>query len=129
MAIVGAEAASRLADGSKRIESRFTRSKRLPYNRVSVGDHIHFKLTGGSIIGTYAATRVVQLERLTPARIRRLRARYNGGIRASASYWYSRRRARFAVLIWITPLPTPPAAPPVPRQYGSAWFRIGGGGE
>jgi hypothetical protein len=123
-AIVDSRLAGSLLDGRKRLESRFARHRRLPYGRVSAGDEIYFKLTGGGVIGRCSALRVRQFDNLTPAAIDAIRQRYNQAILAPAAYWHTRRHCRFGVLIWLGPLMRQPPRYRIPRQYGTGWVLL-----
>lgn len=124
VAIVSRAAAGQLLSGMKQVESRFYTRKRPPFGRIRSGDTVHFKVSGGSVIGSATVTRVRQFESLTPARVALLRRRYNQAVRAPARYWSARRRCRYGLLIWITPLFPPPPRIQVPRQYGNGWLTL-----
>jgi len=122
VAIVSRIVARQLRRGVKQIESRFSVHKRPPFDRVSVGDRLHFKVSGGGVIGSAVVTRVRQFAELSPRRVLTLRRRFNAAIGASGRYWQVRRHCLYGVLIWFAPL-TPPARPVhVARQYGSGWL-------
>jgi len=129
VAIVDARAAQGLLKGRKRVESRFARRRRLPYGRISVGDLVYFKLSGGTIIGHSTALRVHQFDQLTPGAIDRLRCRFNRRIHAPASYWQARRHCRYGVLIWLSGFTARLTALAVPRQYGSGWVLLSAAGR
>jgi len=122
VAIVGHEAVAALLRRTKHIETRFYRQRRAPVGRVNTGDRIHFKITGGSIIGTSSVLAVREFANLSPTSLRRLRALYGASVRASARYWAARARCRYGVLIWLGPLHAPAGPIRVPRQYGTAWI-------
>lgn len=126
VAIVDQRAARELLGGRKQVESRFARRRRLPYGRIWAGDQVYFKLSGGRVIGQWCVARVGLFENLTPEAIESLRARYNGGIRASDDYWRARRDCRYGVLIWLTAFRRRPLPLPVPRQYGAGWMVLAG---
>jgi hypothetical protein len=121
VAIVSAWAATALAQGVKRIETRFYRHRRAPYALIRAGDTVHFKLTGGFLVGSAHVVAVDQLSSLTPTRIDALRRRYGDVICAPPVYWSARRRCRYGVLIWLGTLGPSPSRLLVPRQYGGAW--------
>ena len=127
VAIVNRVAARQLLSGVKHVESRFYRRKRPPFGRIHTDDTVHFKLSGGSVIGSATVTRVRQFENLTPARLALLRRRYNQAVCAPAGYWHARRRCRYGLLIWISPLQPPAAGIRPPRQYGNAWLTLTAG--
>lgn len=121
LAIVSSWAASALVRGTKQIETRFCRQKRVPYGHISPGDRVHFKLCGGKVVGSAQVSAIEELAELTPARVDDLRRTYAAGVRAPAAYWSARRRCRYAVLIWLGPLAPAPRGLVVPRQYGGGW--------
>jgi hypothetical protein len=126
VAIIDAIAAGQLLSGRKRIESRLSRSRRLPFGRIDVGDAVHFKLSGGSVIGTAHVKHVRHFDCLTPQRVHALQRQYNQAICAPPAYWRARRHCRYAVLIWVDQLASPPPALHVPRQFGGAWLELPG---
>ncbi|MCK4340692.1 MAG: hypothetical protein KAY37_03075 [Phycisphaerae bacterium] len=125
VAIVNQQAAWALKQGFKRIETRFYRYRRAPCGQIERGDIIHFKIAGGSFIGTSKVSAVREYARLNPARLLRLRKRYNDAVCAPARYWAARRASRFGVLIWVGPLNRPPENVAIPRQYGGGWVVLG----
>jgi hypothetical protein len=122
VAIVTRWAAAALCAGSKRVESRFFRTRRAPLGRVRLGDLVHFKLSGGPLIGTCDVHRVEEWDSLDGAAVDNLRRRHNRLVRAPVSYWRARRRCRFGILIWVSDLRPAPARLRVPRQYGDGWI-------
>lgn len=124
VAIIDDSAARHLLSGRKRIETRFYRSRRPPFDRIDVGDRIYFKRAGGNIIGTTRARIIRQFHELTPRRIDQLRHTHNRCVCAPAHYWRARRHCRYGVLIWIEPLELAPRHIVVPRQYGGAWISL-----
>ena len=124
VAIVRSGVAARLLSGEKTIESRFTRTRRPPFDSVSVGDVIHFKVSGGDVIGTSRVRRLVRYADLTPTRLRSLERRYGRRLATTPAYWTQRRDCRFGVLIWLTPLRPAVTPPAIPRQFGNAWVEV-----
>jgi len=125
IAIVDANAARQLRSGRKRVETRFYRRRRLPLGRVFAGDSIHFKVSGGDIIGTTRVLRVQEYADLTPSDLRDLRLRHNRSILAPPQYWQQRRRCRYGILLWIGMLGPAKLHKRPARQYGTAWILLG----
>jgi hypothetical protein len=121
VAIVSPWAAAALLRGYKRIETRFSRRRHAPYGRICAGDTVHFKVSGGEVIGSACAYAVKELESLTPTVLDGLRRRYAKAVCAPPAYWAARRRCRYGVLIWLSRLCPPPTRVQVPRQYGGGW--------
>lgn len=125
IAIVDPISARQLAAGAKRIESRFSQTRRLPFGRIHPGDPIWFKLSGGGFIGAATARRVQEFSDLTVDRVRGIARRHGRDIAAPDGYWDTRLTRRYGVLIWISRLRLrlePPAV--TPRQYGSGWILL-----
>ena len=122
VAIVRPAVARALLRGVKRIETRFYHQRRPPWGRISPGDMIHFKLSGGDFIGSTQVVFVKEVAFLTPGAIDRLRRTYGRAIHAPVAYWSGRRTARYGVLIGLGLLSTPPRSVAIPRQYGCGWL-------
>ena len=90
-----------ILDGRKTIESRFTKTRREPFGRVSVGDSVFLKLSSGPVCALATVSAVRSFENLTPRQIIALKRRYNGQIRGSEEYWYNKKDCRFGVLLWL----------------------------
>ena len=87
---------------SKSIESRFTKTKRFFFGRVTPGDKIFLKQSSGPVCATATVAEVKQFENLTPARIVQLKNKYNKHILGSDEYWQSKADCRYGVLVWLT---------------------------
>lgn len=124
VAIITADVLAALQAGTKRIETRFTRTRRAPFDRVLPAERIWFKPRGQRIAGFSQVSFVKQFTDLTPARIADLRRRFNHLVVASPGYWRARKFARYAVLIGLTPFTAQPIDAPLPRQFGNAWLML-----
>lgn len=113
--------ADALLRGQKRVESRFSRTRRPPFGCVHVGDRVWFREVGGGWVAVATVARVRQYERLTPSAIHALCRRYQRAVGADARYWHARRDCRFATFLWLTDLRPAVRAPAAERQYGGAW--------
>jgi ASC-1-like (ASCH) protein len=133
LAILRRDVVAALLSGRKRIETRFYRHRCLPLGRIRPGDVVHFKVSGGGVIGSARVTFVREFSALTPAAVDRLRRLYQDQVCAPAQYWTARRRCRYGVLIGIGPVRGPARRFPVPRQYGGGWVvlseTVGSGGD
>jgi hypothetical protein len=115
----------KLLSGEKTIESRFSRICGLPHGRVSPGDRIFFKESGGPVrcFGTALAAATWRLE--GPDDLNALRLLYNRWIRAEDDYWESKRDARWATLIrFETIVPVEPT--PFPKNDRRPWLTLDG---
>lgn len=89
---------SYVLDGSKTIESRFTRTETPPYQRVNAGDILLLKRTGGRIEAICLAAEA-WFYRLRPGAWREIREHFGDAMRVSAAFLRSRSQATFATLI------------------------------
>ncbi|MFZ2147766.1 MAG: ASCH domain-containing protein [Sedimentisphaerales bacterium] len=91
-----------ILDGRKQIESRFTKTKRPAFGRVSAGDILFLKLSSGPVCATATVKAVKNFENLTPGQIIEIKQRYNHDIKGGDEYWQSRMDCRFGFLAWLT---------------------------
>ena len=87
--------------GRKRIESRFSRTKRSPFGQVDVGDKLFLKVSSGPICATATVAAVRNFESLTPEQITKLKEQYNHYIRGSDEYWRSKADCKFGFVLWL----------------------------
>ena len=87
--------------GRKRIESRFTRTKRIPFGQVSPGDKLFFKVSSGPVCAAATIAAVKNFKNLTPKQVLELRQQYNHYIGGSEEYWQSKANCRFGFLVWL----------------------------
>ena len=90
-----------ILEGKKRIESRFTKTRRSPFGRVCVGDKIFLKLSSGPVCAVAVAAKVKNFKGLAPEEIAKLKHRYNRLICGSNEYWKSKADCKFGLLVWL----------------------------
>jgi ASC-1-like (ASCH) protein len=90
-----------ILSGRKRIESRFSRTRRSGFGRVSAGDRLFLKELSGAVRAVATAGAVKNFDCLTPEKIAELKERYNEGIVGSERYWRSKADCRFGFLVWL----------------------------
>ncbi len=88
-------------EGRKRIESRFTMTKRAYFGRVCRGDKLFLKESGGPVCAVARVAAVKYFENLSPGRIAEIRRRYNDQIKGGDDIWHSKADCRFGVLVWL----------------------------
>jgi ASC-1-like (ASCH) protein len=91
----------RILDGSKIIESRFTKTKRPYFGKVLPGDKLFLKESSGPVCGRAIAAAVKKFENLTPQKIVEIRRRYDHDIGGHDEYWRSRTGCKFGLLVWL----------------------------
>lgn len=90
-----------ILSGRKRIESRFTKTRRAHFGRVLPGDKLFLKESSGPVSAAATAAAVKSFENLTPQRIAELKEQYNHLIVGSNDYWQSKMNCRFGFLVWL----------------------------
>ena len=89
----------KILDGSKKAESRLTRSRVPPFNTIAVGDTLFLKESCGPVCGIAQAAAVRQFSNLTPSKISELKSKYNHLILGAEYYWRLKSDCKFATLI------------------------------
>ena len=87
--------------GRKRIESRFTKTKRSPFGNVKLGDKLFFKVSSGPVCAVATVAAVKNFENLTQRQIIEIKQQYNHYIGGSEEYWRSKANCRFGFLVWL----------------------------
>jgi hypothetical protein len=109
-----------LLDGSKTIESRFSRVRCAPYGALCEGDIVAIKKPGGLVSGAFLAG-PVSCYRLTPARITEIRNQFAAQIRADDDeFWDHRADCAYATLIQVRHVRRLPGLP-FPKKDRRGW--------
>lgn len=95
-----------ILSGRKRVESRFTKTKRHAFGRVLPGDKLFLKVSSGPVCATATVAAVKNFENLTSKQILELKQRYNRYIMGSEEYWRSKTDCRFGFLAWLDDVKT-----------------------
>ncbi|NSC25489.1 hypothetical protein FM076_31780 [Streptomyces albus subsp. chlorinus] len=116
---------SLLMDGSKTIESRFSRVRCAPYGCLAEGDVVAVKKTGGAVVGAFIAGPVAGYQ-LTGDRIDELRERFAARIRATGEeFWAERADCAYATLVEVSHLRSLPAIA-FPKKDRRGWVLLRG---
>ena len=99
-----------ILDGTKTVESRFSKYRIAPYNMVEPGDVVLLKKVGSKAISGVCVVRKVWFYQLSPETWGQIRDSFSQALRADdPSFWHRRERAQFATLMRIAevhPLPS-----------------------
>lgn len=90
-----------LLSGRKAVESRLSKDRRAPFGRVSPGEVVYLKTTGGPVFARARVTRVDEFDDLTPGQLDSLRSAYDDRVCADDAYWDERSDARYATMVWL----------------------------
>lgn len=92
----------RILSGRKLIETRWSKNKIVPYNKISQDDTIYFKDSGGLVRARATVKKVIQFENLTTAKTKEIIGKYGKEIDVTDYNdlsWASGKN--FASLIWL----------------------------
>lgn len=95
----------KILSGEKKIESRWSKHKIAPWDRVKCGDTVYFKNAGTLVTAVAEVDQVLQFENLNPGKVEDILDEYGGqdGINVTS---YERtlewaRGKRYCVLMWL----------------------------
>ena len=92
--------------GQKVVESRFTKTRRVPFGNIQPGDTLFLKISSGTVCATATVAKVAEFAPLTPEKIAELKYQHNHLIKGADEYWQSRGDCKFGVLLWLTDVET-----------------------
>ena len=97
---------SLICNGEKSIESRFSQSKITPFDKVSRGDVVLVKESGGYVKAVFLVGEVRYYTYLNDTRLKEIENEYGKYIcsKYDTAFWESRAKANFATLIEIKAL-------------------------
>jgi hypothetical protein len=120
LAVMTGHYLDRLLDGTKTIESRFTRHRVAPFGQIASGDVIFFKPSGGPITAAGLAGTVQHLD-IGVVTLQRIADQYGTAIApADTSFWAERVTARYATLVEMLDV-VPTEAVPVHKRDRRGW--------
>ena len=99
-----------ILEGSKTVESRFSRHRIAPYGSVEAGDVVLLKGSSAKAVSGLCIVRKVWSYQLNPDNLQFIKNGFAAALRAEGpSFWEERKAARFATLIRIAEVyPLPP---------------------
>jgi nicotinate-nucleotide pyrophosphorylase (carboxylating) len=108
--------------GRKTVESRLTKTPRVPFGVIESNDVIYFKCSAGPYMARAVAGRVVFHDDLTPDKVAALQRSDNAAICGDDAYWQFKRSSHYATLIELKDVAPTNMGPPLAPSNGIAWF-------
>lgn len=87
-------------DGSKTVESRFSKNRIVPYHAVTPGEVVYFKKSGGKIVAS-ATIQKVKYYTLTKSVREEIFTSFGEAIKISKEYIEQKVGCRYCTLMWI----------------------------
>jgi len=113
---------TRILEGKKTIESRFSRKKIAPHGKVHKGDVVFLKKSGGPIVGCFRVSEVLFFEIDGPAVLASIREQYEESLCVEDAFWDAKRESSYATLLPITDLRTFHHPIPVHMKNRQSWL-------
>ena len=113
-----------ILDGHKTIEARLSVCRIAPFGMVAAGDELFVRSGALGYLARASIGRVWSFQSLTPGLVRRLRTRFDAGVRGDPAFWQTKRSARYATFIELRSVREVEQGPSLVRKAGDrrAWF-------
>ena len=92
-----------MLDGRKTIESRFSKKKTMPYEKISKDDIVIVKKSGGDVIAYFTIKEVLFFD-LDKTNINELKEKYAPELCVDDDFWHQKKDSKYATLIFIDKL-------------------------
>lgn len=89
-----------ILNGEKTIESRFSKNKILPYNKIKKDDIVFMKKSSGDIIAYFTIKEVLFFD-LKVHSIEKIKKQYNDQLCVDDTFWEIKKNSNYATLIFI----------------------------
>lgn len=101
LAIMDKQTINMILNGEKTIETRFSKNKISPYNKVKTGEIVYLKESGKDIMASFEIDKVDFYNSLTNDKIKKMKNEFNCFIKAPDEYWYIKSDSNYGTLIYI----------------------------
>lgn len=101
LAIMDKETINMILSGKKTIESRFSKNKISPFNKVTVGETVYLKESGKEIVASFEIKQIEFYDNLTTQKVEYIKKKYNKFINAPDSYWNCKLNSNYGTLMYV----------------------------
>jgi ASC-1-like (ASCH) protein len=101
LAIMDKNTIDMILKGEKTIESRFSKNKISPFNKVTAGETVYLKESGKDILTSFDVEKIVFYDNLTSEKVGLIKDKYDDQINAPDSYWNHKLNSNYGTLMWI----------------------------
>ena len=91
----------KILSGEKKIESRWYKTRRSPWNRINIGDNIYFKNSGEPVNISSKVKKVVQVSDLTYPKIDNILMKYGKDICIDKTWKDKLKGKKYCILIFL----------------------------
>ncbi len=89
-----------MLDGKKTIESRFSKNKIAPYEKIELGDIVLVKKSGGKVLAFFTIKEILFFD-LEETPISEIRKKYEKELCVEEAFWKQKEKSRYGTLIRI----------------------------
>lgn len=89
-----------ILNGEKTIESRFSKNRILPYNKIKKDDIVIMKKSSGDIIAYFTIKEVLFFD-LKVHSVEKIKKQYNAQLCVDDAFWEAKKNSNYATLIFI----------------------------
>ena len=109
--------------GDKTVESRLTKNKLPPFQKIEPGERLFLKQSSGPYRATAIAGDIEFHDQLTPDRVETLRQRWQPAVGGDdEDYWQTKADVGYASFIRLTHIQPLHVGPAMKKSNGQAWF-------
>lgn len=92
-----------MLDGKKTIESRFSKNRIVPYNKITKDDIVIIKKSSGDVLGYFTIKNVLFFD-LNTVSINEIKEKYYKQLCVDEEFWITKKNSNYATLIIIDKL-------------------------
>lgn len=89
-----------MLNGKKIIESRISKNRIAPYNKITLDDIVVVKKSGGGVVAYFTIKEIIFVD-LNEVSINKIRDKYNKELCVSDEFWEQKKDASYATLMFI----------------------------
>lgn len=112
-----------MLDGRKTIESRFSKNRIAPYNKISKGDIVIVKKSGGDIVAYFTVKEAMFFD-LSTTLIEEIKLKYNNELCVGEEFWSLKKDSNYATLIFIDELTRLPQPFHINKKGMQTWIKL-----
>lgn len=101
LAIMDKQTINMIMSGEKIIETRFSKNKISPYQKLSIGEKVYLKESGRETIAVFEIDKFIYFKDLNSDKIKLIKSKYNNLVKAPDIYWELKENSNYGTLIYI----------------------------
>lgn len=101
LAVFEGKAIDDILSGRRRIEGRFSQIKIAPFGKVSSGDIVMMKISGGTLVGEFIVDRVLYFDHPKKEELEEIKEKYKNDLQLTDDFWWGKENICYVSLIFI----------------------------